>query len=775
MATKKPRKLGRYHLRRRLGKGGMAAVFQAYDPNFDRLVAIKILPPEFLHTTHFRTRFRTEARIIASLEHPAIVPVYDFNVYKNLPYLVMRYMSGGTLIDRIAQSPTGLPLTNILAIASRIASALDQAHQKGIVHRDLKAANILFDEHQAAFLADFGIAKVTEGDTNITGNQMIGTPAYMSPEQAEGRQDIDHHADIYSFAILLFEMLTGQLPFYGETPMRLAMQHITAPVPPIHKKNNNLSPQVHQIFVKALAKNPQARYHNATDFINALAVTLRPAHIKRITPLKSSPPTPPPSPPATNPTDPTITADHSSTTQTITSAHSAKKSVRIPAGHFLAGTQKESYFLNEYWIDTTPITNAEYEQFIQATNYPPPKHWGGPQAPPDIANHPVTFVSLRDAQAYATWAHKRLPTELEWEKAARYTDGRIYPWGNNPPTPDHCNYESTIGHTTPVGAYSPLGDSPYGCTDMAGNVWEWTNSLYDKHLNLYTIRGGAWNYGPGYSRTTARDGLIPKGNNNATGFRLVLDQPGTQPQNTAYIRPQSAPLMESDIHQIRTWSQDNKKMVFIPAGNFAYGPNQIVSYLDGFWIDLTPVTNMEYARFLEANPQHPAPPDWRSRIYQNQRVANCPIGKERHPVTNVSWTDIIAYAHWSGKRIPNERQWEKAARGTDGRLYPWGNQWQPNLCNTYEAQIGDTTPVGQFSPQGDSPYGCVDIAGNVWEWTDSWLNDQQRERILRGGSWQQNSPNHQTALTTHRLSQQPNFKSQFIGFRLALPDLDNFL
>jgi formylglycine-generating enzyme required for sulfatase activity len=171
-----------------------------------------------------------------------------------------------------------------------------------------------------------------------------------------------------------------------------------------------------------------------------------------------------------------------------------KEMVRIPAGTFLYGDDKEERELPEFWIDTTPVTNAEYARFISATDHKPPQHWKGEHPPKEIAAHPVTYVSWYDAMAYAEWAGKRLPTEEEWEKAARGTDGRTYPWGEEEPTPDLCNFGENEGGTTPVGKYSPQGDSPYECVDMAGNVWEWTASDYDDKKKV--LRGGSWGHYP---------------------------------------------------------------------------------------------------------------------------------------------------------------------------------------------------------------------------------------------------------------------------------------
>ncbi|HLB48918.1 MAG TPA: serine/threonine-protein kinase, partial [Anaerolineales bacterium] len=182
-----PEQIGRYEIVNELGKGGMAVVYLARDPFMKRQVAVKVLPRQFTFDPQFRARFRREAEAIATLEHPAIVPVYDYGEHDDQPYIVMRYMPGGSLADRMAKPR--LPLDEVAALFTRLAAALDIAHERGIVHRDLKPGNILFDQWGEAYLSDFGIVKMTEASAAYTGSGIIGTPAYMSPEQASAKKD----------------------------------------------------------------------------------------------------------------------------------------------------------------------------------------------------------------------------------------------------------------------------------------------------------------------------------------------------------------------------------------------------------------------------------------------------------------------------------------------------------------------------------------------------------------------------------------------------------
>jgi serine/threonine-protein kinase len=264
-----PEKIGLYEVKSELGRGGMATVYRAYDPRFEREVAVKVLPSELLHSDpQFRLRFEREAKIIAQLEHTAIVPVYDVGEADGQPYFVMRYMNGGSLSERIKAG--GLTIEDAARILGAIAPGLDEAHSKGIVHRDIKPSNILFDKRGNPYISDFGIAKLSQAQAgSVTGSAIIGTPAYMAPEQAQGT-GTDGRADIYALGIILFEMLTGKQPYEADTPMAVAIKHITDPVPHIRQIDPKFSEGVDAIIQKAMAKDKNDRYTTAVEMTNAL-------------------------------------------------------------------------------------------------------------------------------------------------------------------------------------------------------------------------------------------------------------------------------------------------------------------------------------------------------------------------------------------------------------------------------------------------------------------------------------------------------------------------
>ena len=263
-----PHKIGRYEIKREIGRGGMATVYLAYDPRFKRDVAIKVLPSQFLHDPKFRGRFRQEAQAIAALEHSAIVPVHDFGEYENQPYLVMRYMPGGSLTDRLEPGP--LSVKKACQLLDRIARAIDTAHSRNVIHRDLKPGNILFDEHGDAYLSDFGIAKLQEGTASFTGSAIIGTPAYMSPEQARGKGTVDARSDIYSLGAVLFRTLTGKVPYEADTPVGQAIMHISEAVPRVRDVRPEVPQAVADVIERAMAKDPAERFGSARAMAQSL-------------------------------------------------------------------------------------------------------------------------------------------------------------------------------------------------------------------------------------------------------------------------------------------------------------------------------------------------------------------------------------------------------------------------------------------------------------------------------------------------------------------------
>lgn len=264
---------GSYELKDVLGRGGMASVYRGYQASIDRSVAVKVLPGELLHDPNFAQRFTNEAKLLAKLNHPAILPLYDYGNANGMPYIVMPLMSGGTLADRLRQGGALSP-DEVVRVITPIAQALEYANQQGILHRDVKPNNILFDAHNNPFLADFGIAKAMEAQTNLTGTGIIGTPDYMSPEQARG-ETLDHRSDLYSLAVVAYHALTGQLLFSATTPMGLIFKHVSEMPRAPRELRSDLPEGVNVVLLKALAKYPSERYATTSEFARALAEAVK--------------------------------------------------------------------------------------------------------------------------------------------------------------------------------------------------------------------------------------------------------------------------------------------------------------------------------------------------------------------------------------------------------------------------------------------------------------------------------------------------------------------
>jgi tRNA A-37 threonylcarbamoyl transferase component Bud32 len=270
------KQLGGYEFLNVIGYGGMATVYRARQLSMQRIVALKVLPRQFMQDDTYMQRFHREVEIVSRLEHRNIVPVHDYGEFDGQPYIVMRYMPAGSVDDLLRNGPLDFELTE--KIIEQIAPALDYAHTKGVLHRDLKPSNILMDDNGDAYLTDFGIARVlgeNSGGISITTKHVVGTPAYMSPEQAQG-QSLDNRSDIYSLGITLFEMATGQRPFVAETPYGVAVLQVTTPAPAPRSFNPNIPIPLEKVIERTLRKKPDERYNSALMLSEAVRSALDP-------------------------------------------------------------------------------------------------------------------------------------------------------------------------------------------------------------------------------------------------------------------------------------------------------------------------------------------------------------------------------------------------------------------------------------------------------------------------------------------------------------------
>lgn len=273
--------VGPYRVESRVGQGGMATVYKAYHESLDRYVAIKVMHIALSEEESFIERFRREAQIVARLGHANIIPIYDSAVYEHQPYIVMKYIEGETLKQRMRRQP--LTLEEVTEVIDAVAGALDYAHENDVLHRDVKPSNVMLDGKGTPYLTDFGLARVASlGESTLSADVMLGTPQYISPEQARGVRQLDAGTDIYSLGVLLYELVVGRVPFTADTPYTIIHDHIYKPLPLPTFVNPGVPPQVEQVLVKVLAKERQQRYNTAGDLAVAMREAVRQSNMIEI-------------------------------------------------------------------------------------------------------------------------------------------------------------------------------------------------------------------------------------------------------------------------------------------------------------------------------------------------------------------------------------------------------------------------------------------------------------------------------------------------------------
>jgi serine/threonine protein kinase len=506
--------LSRYKIESHLGTGAFADVYKAVDTVLDRVVALKVLKPMLVADDEAFARFTREAKTLANLMHPQIAWVWDLGEADGRYFIAMRYVDGKSL-DKIITEGGILPWEQALKIVEQIGGALQFAHQKGLVHRDVKPQNIILSNNEGAVLTDFGLVKALNASGMTSSTSFLGTPNYMAPE-LWADEDASPASDQYALACVLVEILTGRKLYDGKTPLAVMAKHSKAPELP-EKWPLAVLPDLSGILVRSLAQKPQDRFVDLLAFFSALHKPTALSDKQYLTEKQQ----------LIIENSPSPIENQKSKIENLQSDNPAGiEWVEIPAGEFLYGAKKEiRYIRMPYLIGKCPVTNAQYKRFLDANpKYRAPLGWDREKRnyPPGKESHPVVNVYWNDAQAFCKWAGCRLPTEEEWEKAARGTDGRTYPWGEDWQSGKNCSSsEAGIGDTTPVDEF-PAGASPYGVMDMSGNIWEWTASPYEE--GSYVLRGGTWYGSENGLRSAYRIRFIPDLRYNPIGFRCSRSQ-----------------------------------------------------------------------------------------------------------------------------------------------------------------------------------------------------------------------------------------------------------
>ena len=661
----------RYRIIRELGAGGMGSVFLAEQIAVgNRLVALKVLLRKLLDDPEFLMRFGNEAASTGRIRHPNVVTIYESGQADDgTPYIGMEYLEGETLRQAL-QSRGAMPVWECAEILQQVARGLHAAHKLGIIHRDLKPDNIFLtrgDEGELIVkVVDFGIAKLLDSSTVTMTGVLLGTPAYMSSEQASGMssEELDARSDVYSLGIVLYEMLTGRVPFYSDTPLGYIRKHMLEEPPAFRFVNPGLSvpPEVEEVVMKAILKDRDLRYQTAVEFAADFVKAVQAAERKRA-PERS---------PSISVVDPEAVTPEP---------------------------------------DTGPLSG------VSAEAEPDVRYGATPTPPRGLAKEPGVEDERMAPSPFAVVSGVETETPVP-PLTKEETEPAAEPLPSITPTPPPAVRRTPVlpprpPTTTPTRRPSvppprPKKRMPILWLGVGGGV-----------LALAVL----------------------------LAILVGLRHPGKTP---------------------------SVGMVYIPGGTFMMGrenspdraerPAHYVTVAP-FYLDKTPVTNADYAEFMQAT-GHPPPSTWPEGTYPGEQTL--------WPVTGVTWDDAGAYAKWKGKRLPTEAEWEFAARGNDGRIYPWGNQFDPTLTNSEETGLDHPEPIGSHRAAA-TPFGILDMSGNVWQWCQDAYRPYPNGRLgfqvpitaraIRGGSFKSDK-NHVT--TTARNLDLASARSEEIGFRCAM-------
>lgn len=458
----------------------MSEVYQARDTVLGRTVAVKLLTAQAAMNEDTRARFLLEARVSSGIAHENIITTYDYGEEDGIPYMVLEYLTGRTLKDAL-QSGEEMPLRKRVSIGLQLAKALAHVHTLDLIHRDVKPDNVHLDAQGRLKLMDFGIVKT--GDVNLTqAGFALGTPHYVAPELVMG-QPVTPLVDVYSFGVLLYELLTGKRAIQADTVERIFYQILHEEIPFAPMEAAGIPEPLQQIVRGATARDPLLRIQT----MEAVANQLEQWQMGNPTTAQSIG-VPPIVPPKRVYLSNWWLAGAATVAMILAGGIgflvlSSPKAVArlddslgemsfVAPGPFLYGAEKQSIDMKGFYIDTTEVTNEEYEGFCKATGNPLPP--GFERGKP---GYPIVNVTIADAKAYAAWAKKRLPTDREWQKAARGSDGRLYPWGDSAIASRANvldNPDDTWHHLVSVDAFR-TGRSPFMVLQMIGNVREFTS------------------------------------------------------------------------------------------------------------------------------------------------------------------------------------------------------------------------------------------------------------------------------------------------------------
>jgi len=696
----------RYRMTKKIGEGGMGAIYQAVHTEMGRTCAIKLLAPITTGRDEALARFKREAKMASRIDNPHAVTIYDFGEAENgLLFLAMEYIDGRPLSGIITEHRM-LSIDRVVHITNQIAEALSAAHALGIVHRDLKPDNVMITrkgkDGDYVKVLDFGIAKTVADDSadNLTKTGFVlGTPVYMSPEQLLGEK-LDGRSDIYSLAIIVYEMLSGKLPFIADNQQAVMMKRITGLPVPLRTPAPQVSEAVERIVMQGLAREPDERVMDVKAFAEALSSATHggTAVIGKGVTRKISEQT----------TD--------GKTMMWATGNTTESGTASPATGHDATLVLDAHSTVQSGPGTTPITQqpADYQTRPQTANQLPP-------LPPtaQVAPH--------------------LPPPL----------GLTEPF--NPPVtqPNNAVVSGEMPRRKPIALIAVIVLLVVVAGVAAFLLMPRSSSGLT--LAFKSAPPGAEVFINDTSRgTIAPDGTLKVADITPGQTLIKVTHEGYLPFTTSVTGNKGdEKAVEALMLPLEIDYKGNGKMVLIPEGEFEMGTNQgpddekpaHMVNLPAYYIDKYEVSNELFKRFCDAE--------------RNGKYIKTALGDDyvpnnpKLPVFAVTYDDAAEYAHWAGKRLPTEEEWEKAAswdpQTKTKRLYPWGNQPDEGNANIGRSQIPKLTAGGAY-PKDVSAYGIFDMGGNVKEWVEglfapypgSPASKAEKMRVVRGGSFNNN-------------------------------------
>jgi len=740
---------GRYTVLDKLGRGGMANVYRAYDKILDTTVALKRLHKRVIKDEKSLQRFLVEARAIVKLNHPNIIRVYNVDHDDAGYFISMEYVDGEDM-HSLVKREGAMPLMRSVKIIRAVCEGLAHAHEKGVIHRDLKPANVLLTDDDTPKIVDFGFAQVGAKEEVTESGYTVGTMAYMAPEQKFDAVNIDHRADIYALGNTFYELVVGS--------------------PPIRKDLNKVPDDVRNIIGKATELSPDDRYQNAREVIEAIDGLLGDKQTDSAGPvacLKCNFRNPPeakycescgtrlveecPKCSVENHIRSKFCGgcglDLRSYIKMLAKLNAGKEAMEkhnysaavsefegalelVPdnadAKKLLNQAQEIAQWFEEFRSKAQKCLDEynyeEAEVFIKRALELRPSDVNLVKVleilPGKIRERDLAFA-IRDARA--AWAEQDYrsvaaaakkaveldPQNEEMRKAFTYATARVKSMNKDDAAAKLMAAKMALGK----GHYDEALQLAKEGLDLDRHNDELKQIAEAASKKADVTRAGHLK-----ARLAEVANLLKIGDLTAASLELdeLKQKFGQEPQVEELLR----------VVRIK---HGIKSMILVPEGEFIYGDEKRGLLrrgekinLPAFFIDKYPVTNGDYAAFVISTGHRP-PPHWQNGQF--------PADMERHPVTNVSYTDAQAYAEWMGKRLPSEAEWERASRGTDGRKFPWGEDFDIKKCNLI---AGHTTPVNKYL-QGVSPVGAMDMLGNVWEWCSGRYSSSSTTAMLRGG------------------------------------------